>query len=171
VTASDTTSRTNGGKASGRMSETRWSCAKKLVHAEFTSNAGASMPSRRAMLHASAGVALSVTDEPAITMPTSRGSSPGRFLGGADVAVARRADVVERERRVARADADALHDPGLVGADVELFEEGVGDLVLGMEVPEAVQEEAHAPSPETCSPPSTRMMVPFTQAASGVESR
>ena len=56
-------------------------------------------------------------------------------------------------------------------AKVELFEKGVGDLVLGVEVPEAVQEEAHPPSPETCSPPSTRMIVPLIQAASSVESR
>ena len=69
------------------MSARRCSCAKKLVHAELTSNAGASMPSARAMLQASAGVAVSITDEPAITMPTSAGPIPARASA---IAAARR---------------------------------------------------------------------------------
>src|SRR5207247_159889 len=63
-----------------------------------------------------------------------------RLLRGARVAVAGCPDVVERQRRAARADADALHDPRLRRPDVERLEEGVRDLVLGMEVAEAVQE-------------------------------
>ena len=94
-----------------------------------------------------------------------------RFRGGAGVAVPRRLHVVERQRRPPRADADALEDPLLVRPDVEVFEEPVRDLVLGVEVPEAVQREAHASPPETCSPPSTRTTSPLIHAASSVVSR
>ena len=44
----------------------------------YPSSAGASMPIARAMLQASAGVAVSITDEPAMTMPTSAARIPAR---------------------------------------------------------------------------------------------
>ena len=66
--------------------------------------------------------------------------------GSARIGVARLADVVEREHRAARADTDPLEDPRLGRADVELLEESVTDLVVGVEVPQAVQVEAHASS-------------------------
>ena len=77
-TASETTRSTNGGNASGRINVSTCSCAKKLVHAELTSRHGASMPSARATLHASAGVVVSMTDEPVITIPTAAASMPAR---------------------------------------------------------------------------------------------
>src|SRR5262249_38230137 len=75
------------------------------------------------------------------------GAVAGRFGGRAQVAVARRADVVEREARAPRADADALEDPRVARPDVELLEEAVGDLVLGVEVAETVEPERQWDSP------------------------
>src|SRR5262249_57709233 len=71
----------------------------------------------------------------------------------------------------AGADTDPLEDPRVGRTEVESLEEVVRDLVLGMEVPEAVQEERHATAPATCSPPSTRMIAPLIQAASSEASR
>src|SRR5262249_36476638 len=47
----------------------------------------------------------------------------------------------------------------------------VRDLVLGVEVAEAVQVERHQLAPDTRSPPSTRISAPFSHAASSVASR
>jgi hypothetical protein len=142
------------------------------------------------MLQASAGVAVSITEEPGDDHADVRRPDAGarerhrrrapaglgvrverRLLSLARVAVPRRADVVERQRGPPGADADALLDPRLRGADVEALEERVRDLVLRVEVPEAVQEERHAVAPDTCSPPSTRMSAPLTHAASSVDRR
>ena len=106
--------------------------------------------------------------------------APGRLdvrvhrglLPRADVGVAGRPDVVEREDRAPLADADALEDPLVARADVELLEEAVVDDVLGVEVAERVKIEGlHELQPATCSPPSARTMVPLIQRASSVQSR
>jgi hypothetical protein len=104
--------------------------------------------------------------------PAELGGGIERGLGGgAQVLVARGADVVERQRRAPRADAHPLEDPLVGGPDLELLEKAVRDLVLGMEVPEPVEEERHEVAPEMCSPPSTRITSPLIQAASSSESR
>ena len=71
----------------------------------------------------------------------------------------------------ASVDPDPLLDPLLVRPDVQVGEELVRDLVFGMEMTEAVQMQAHRVNPEICSPPSTRMIAPLIQAASGSERR
>ncbi len=55
--------------------------------------------------------------------------------------VPRARDVVERQHRPPAPDAHALHDPRVVGADVQRRQEGVVDPVLGVEVADAVDEE------------------------------
>ena len=67
-------------------------------------------------------------------------------------------DVVEREDRAARADPDALHDPGVVGADVQGGEERVVDPVLGVEVPDPVDEQVAGERgvPMQCAHPRPR---------------
>ena len=61
----------------------------------------------------------------------------------------------------------------IVGPDVEVFEEAVRDLVLGVEVaePEHLEEQCQEVTPDTCSPPSTRMTSPLIQEASSSVSR
>ena len=62
-------------------------------------------------------------------------------MGRPGVPVFRLPDVVEREDRPPFADPDALHDPGLVGPDLQLLEEPVRDDVLRMKMADAVQVE------------------------------
>ena len=160
------------------------------MQAEFTSKAGTSRPSAAATLQASAGEAksgrgaagdqhpdLAAIDAGALDRelgraPSQLGGGIERGLGGrAHVPVAGGADVVERQRGAPRADPDPLQDPLVGGPDLELLQEAVRDLVLGMEVAEPVQEERHEVAPEMCSPPSTRISSPLIQAASSSESR
>ncbi len=61
------------------------------------------------------------------------------------VLVLRPDDVVERQDGPARPDAHALHDPGVVGADVERRQERVVDPVLGVKVTGAVNEQISGP--------------------------
>ena len=93
------------------------------------------------------------------------------FHGAPRLAVAGFPDVIEIHDGATRADAHPVHDPLVVGADVQVFEKCVADLVFRMEVPDAVQEYCQRKTPEMCSPPSTRITSPLIQAASGVESR
>ena len=61
------------------------------------------------------------------------------------VLVPRPDDVVQRQDRPARPDAHALHDPRVVGPDVERRQERVVDPVLGVKVTGAVDEEISRP--------------------------
>ena len=105
-------------------------------------------------------------------MTASLGIAAQRGLGGRPlILIAGLADVVEGQDRAPRTDSDPFHDPLVVGADVEIFEKLIADLVRWMVVAKPVQVEAHRESPEMRSPPSTRMIAPLIQADSGSESR
>ena len=57
--------------------------------------------------------------------------------------VAGLADVVEGQHGAPGADPDPLDDPLVSRADVELFQEAVGDLAVRVEMPDAVQVKGH----------------------------
>ena len=58
--------------------DSTFNCVTKVLHAEFKSNDGASMPSAAAMGHATPGDTMAGYEPPLMTMPMSRGASPAR---------------------------------------------------------------------------------------------
>src|SRR3546814_6991387 len=60
------------------------------------------------------------------------------FDGLARVGIAGGLDVIERQYRAPTLDADPIHDPVAIGADIEITQECVVDDVFRMEVAKAV---------------------------------
>jgi len=121
------------------------------------------MPSSAATVHASAGQSRTGAVPPANHHTDVGGLQPrtlqrqlGRpraqlrvvvargLDGSAWIGVAGRADVVQRQHRAPRANAHALHDPGVVRANIERLQERIVDLRFRMEVPGTMDVQAHS---------------------------